>query len=162
MKIKRKSLEERIASACEKFSGGYNCAQSVLISFSDLLGKEEQDLKQIAAGFCGGMGKLQLTCGAATGAFMAFSMYASIHSETDEGAKELSAAMIRAFERQYVALTGSLTCRMILGVDMNTVEGLKVAREKDLFGTVCVDAVVNAVEIADRVIKKCEAQGYVI
>jgi len=154
------NLEERITYASDKFSGGYNCAQSVLTSFSDLLKKDEQDLKQIASGFGGGMGKLQLTCGAATGAFMVFSQYASIHSDSDEGAKELSAAMIRAFEKQYVAVTGSLTCRTILGVDMNTTEGLKIAQEKDLFGTVCVDAIVNAVEIADRVIRKCAAQGH--
>ena len=155
-----RTVEERIAHASGKFSGKYNCAQSVLTSFSDLLEKDEQDLKQFASGFGGGMGKLQLTCGAATGAFMAFSLYASLHKETDEAAKELSAAMIRAFEKQYVAVTGSLTCRTILGVDMNTTEGLNIAREKDLFGTVCVDAVVNAVEIADRVIKKCAAQGH--
>lgn len=159
-KKKKRDRDERIAYAREKFSTGYNCAQSVLTSFDDLLEEDEADLKRIASGFGGGMGKLQLTCGAATGSFMAFSLYASIHTATDTEAKELSAAMIRAFEKEYVAETGSLSCRTILGVDMNTTEGIRIAREKDLFGTVCVDAVVNAVHIADKVIRKCAAQGH--
>lgn len=159
--MKRRTPEERITLAREKFSGGYNCAQSVLTSFSDLLGKDEQGLKQIASGFGGGMGRLQMTCGAVTGSFMVFSQYASMHTDTDKGAKELSAAMIRIFEKEYVAANGSLTCRTILGVDLNTDEGLRVAREKDLFGTVCVDAVVSAVKLTDRIIRKSEAQGHV-
>lgn len=159
--MKRRTPETRVKFAREKFSGGYNCAQSVLISFSDLLGKDEQDLKQIASGFGGGMGRLQMTCGAVTGSFMVFSQYASMHTDTDKGAKELSAAMIRIFEKEYVAANGSLTCRTILGVDLNTHEGLRMAREKDLFGTVCVDAVVSAVKLTDRIIRKSEAQGHV-
>lgn len=158
----RRTTEERTAYAKEKFSAGYNCAQSVLTSFDDLIGEDETDLKRIAAGFGGGMGKLQLTCGAATGSFMVFSLYASIHKDNDEEAKDLAGAMIRAFEKLYVAKTGSLTCRKILGVDMNTEKGMRIAHEKDLFGTVCVDAVVSAVQIADKVIRKCEAQGHKI
>jgi len=160
--MKRRTLEERMKLAREKFSGGYNCAQSVLTSFSDLLEQDEQDLKRIASGFGGGMGKLQMTCGAVTGSFMVFGQYASMHTSSDAEAKDLAERMIRGFEKEYVAANGSLTCRTILGVDLNTDAGLRVAREKDLFGTVCVDAVVSAVKLTDRIINKSEAQGHLL
>ena len=56
--------------ALDYFSKGFNCAQSVLISCADILKIEEEKALRIASGFGGGMGGMQETCGAVTGAFM--------------------------------------------------------------------------------------------
>ena len=143
----------RKQEASNLFKSGNNCAQSVLISFRDILNMDENQLRGIAAGFGGGMGKLQLTCGAVTGAFMVFSMYSSMHTKDNASAKSMSTELIRSFNEKYKAKTGSLSCRDILGVDMNSEEGQRVASEKNLFGTVCVDAVETAVEIAEEILK---------
>lgn len=136
------------------FKDGHNCAQSVLLAFADELEMKEEELRGIASGFGGGMGKLQLTCGAVTGSFMVFSRWAERHCKNNQEAKAVSVKMIRDFEKEYVAHKGAISCETILGVDMNTVEGLRLAEEKDLFGTVCVDAVVDAVALAEKILAK--------
>ena len=153
-------MKDRKEYARNLFSAGHNCAQSVLVSFKDMLDMDESTLKSIGSGFGGGMGRLQLTCGAVTGVFMVFSQYASQVTGSEEEAKDLAGEMIRLFEKQYVAKNGSITCRTILGVDLNTDEGQKEIREKNLHGTVCVEAVESAIEIAEEVIRKVQAPGY--
>jgi len=145
-------MSERQVIARNYFTRGHNCAQSVLLAYSDKLQMNEKELRAITSGFGGGMGKLQLTCGSVTGAFMVFSLLAEKKSKDNAEAKELANSLIQEFERKFVAETGSLSCMNILGVDMNTVEGMKIAREKDLFATVCVDAVKNAVATVDEII----------
>ena len=48
---------------------GYNCAQSVLMSFQDVAGLSEKQCLAIASGFGAGAGTGEL-CGALTGAIM--------------------------------------------------------------------------------------------
>ena len=65
------TLEERAAKAVEmKNSGMYNCAQSVTVALADETGLSEEQLRQISAGYCAGMGNLEATCGALIGAGM--------------------------------------------------------------------------------------------
>jgi C_GCAxxG_C_C family probable redox protein len=53
--------------AVQKFTSGYNCAQSVLSSFSNDLGLDENTPLKIACGFGAGMGRKQEVCGAVSG-----------------------------------------------------------------------------------------------
>lgn len=65
------TLSKRAEKAVElKNSGMYNCAQSVTAALSDQTELTEEQLKQISAGFCAGMGNLEATCGALIGAGM--------------------------------------------------------------------------------------------
>ena len=65
------TLEERAERAVElKNSGKYNCAQAVTAALADQTGLTEEQLKQVSAGFCAGMGNLEATCGALIGAGM--------------------------------------------------------------------------------------------
>ncbi|WP_026504385.1 C-GCAxxG-C-C family protein [Butyrivibrio sp. NC3005] len=53
-----------------KTQGGYNCSQAVTAALADETSLSEEELKQLSAGFCAGMGNLQATCGALIGAGM--------------------------------------------------------------------------------------------
>ena len=65
------TLTERAENAVRmKLSGAYNCAQAVAVSLADQTNLTEEQLKQITAGFCAGMGNLEATCGALIGAGM--------------------------------------------------------------------------------------------
>ncbi|MDA3822529.1 MAG: C-GCAxxG-C-C family protein [Bacteroidales bacterium] len=134
------------------FKSGYNCAQAVLTSFSDFLDRNPKELLAVAAGFGGGMGKMQNTCGAVTGAFMVFSIYASGKAVDNSEAKILAEGLVREFDSKFKALKGTTSCREIIGIDMHTEEGMKTAAENNLFGTVCVDAVEAAVGIVEDLI----------
>lgn len=65
------TLAERAEKAVElKISGGYNCSQAVTAVLADQTSLTDEQLKQISAGFCAGMGNLEATCGALIGAGM--------------------------------------------------------------------------------------------
>lgn len=151
-------MSQRKNIASNTFISGSNCAQSVLCAFKDVLDKEESELKAMAASFGGGMGKMQLTCGAVTGSFILFGLYAGRHTNDNAAAKDLSVEMVREFAHRFKQKNGSLTCRDIVGVDLNSHEGQTEANEKNVFGTVCVNAVENAVEIITDILEKQESK----
>lgn len=65
------TINERAEKAVElKLSGGYNCSQAVTAALADQTDLSGDQLKQITAGFCAGMGNLEATCGALIGAGM--------------------------------------------------------------------------------------------
>lgn len=65
------TIQERAQRAVElKTRGGYNCSQAVTAALCDETSLTPEQLKQVAAGFCAGMGNLEATCGALIGAGM--------------------------------------------------------------------------------------------
>ncbi len=64
------SPEERAERARNNFLNGYNCCQSVLLAFSDLLESQvsAELLSVIGSGFGGGMARLREVCGSFSGA----------------------------------------------------------------------------------------------
>ena len=67
------TIEERAARAVE-LKAGCHCAQAVVLSYADKLPFEEETLKKLAAGYGGGMGCMEGTCGALVGAVMVAGM----------------------------------------------------------------------------------------
>ena len=65
------TIQERTDKAVQlKTMGGYNCSQAVTAVFADQTSLTEEQLRQVAAGFCAGMGNLEATCGALIGVGM--------------------------------------------------------------------------------------------
>ena len=61
--------QDRAEFAAElKNHGGYNCCQAVVAALADETNLPKEQLTQIAAGFCAGMGTMEATCGALVGA----------------------------------------------------------------------------------------------
>ena len=57
--------------AAQNFLNGCNCAQAVLLAFSDLTKLDPDTARRIASGFGGGMARMREVCGAVSGMFMA-------------------------------------------------------------------------------------------
>ncbi|WP_022763745.1 C-GCAxxG-C-C family protein [Butyrivibrio sp. XPD2006] len=97
------TIEERAAKAVEmKTSGMYNCAQSVTVALADETGLSEEQLKQISAGFCAGMGNLEATCGALIGAGM-------IAGLKTEGKGTLG--ITRRIQEEFAGRCGAIKCK---------------------------------------------------
>ncbi len=65
------TINERAEKAAAlKSSGQYNCAQAVAAVLADETSLTEEQLTQLTAGFCAGMGNMEATCGALIGAGM--------------------------------------------------------------------------------------------
>jgi C_GCAxxG_C_C family probable redox protein len=145
------SREER---AADSFSMGFNCAQSVFSAFAPSYGVKEREALKIAAGFGGGMGRLQEVCGAVTGAFMVIGAANGDEVPTDHTARKKTYEDIRTFDKRFRQLHGSILCRDILGIDLNTEEGQRMLKEKDLFNTVCAKCVRDATDIVEELVSR--------
>lgn len=126
-----------------------NCAQSVLLSYSDELKINRNTALRMALGFGGGMAMGE-TCGAATGAYMVLGLKADFEGKPIQEVKTETKAAVRRFNELFIAKHGSLQCKKLLGVDISTPEGAAEANAKGLFDSVCPVLVGSAAEILEK------------
>ena len=114
----------------------------------------ERDLAlKISCGFGGGMGKLQETCGAVTGAFMALGLKYGI-AEVDPQVKAENYGRIKTFTEKFKAIHGSINCMELVKTDLNTQEGAAYFKENNIMAEVCARCVGDAVKIVDEMLGK--------
>ena len=141
-----------VESAVSLFKGGFVCSQAILSTYGPGLGLDEETALKLSAGFGGGMGRMGDICGAVTGAFMVIGLkYGNAKAEESE-AKEKNYATVREFAGRFGSRNGSIVCRNLLDCDISTAEGLALAREKNLFETICTKLVRDAAEILEELI----------
>lgn len=104
---------------------GYNCAQSVLASYSDRTGLSEEQSLAIATGFGGGA-RYGGLCGAIGGAVMVLGM---IHPQATGEAEDKRQGIQRTkeIERRFVQRFNQLDCRDLLA--MKELDGTEIAKE---------------------------------
>lgn len=139
-------------AAVEYFDNGFNCAQSVVTSFKNELEISEKDLLKISSGFGAGMGRLQNTCGAASGAFMVIGLKFGNYRENDKEAKERIYSLIREFESEFRKIHQFSTCRELLGCDFSTEEGKEYYNDNNLKETVCIKCIEDSIDILNKLI----------
>lgn len=145
-------MESRSESAVNVFRSGFNCAQAVFSAHAAGLGISENDALRIACGFGGGMGRLQETCGAVTGAFMLIGGRYGMTEKDDGAAKEKTYARVQRFAELFIQKNRSISCRTLLGCDLQSDEGRKYFKDHDLHETVCVKCVRDAVSILEHML----------
>jgi C_GCAxxG_C_C family probable redox protein len=95
-------------------SKGYNCAQAVACSFSDVVGLDEATIFSMMEGFGGGMGGHQATCGALSGA-VAIAGLVTSKGSVEGQTKTLTYAKSKALVQAFEARCKSLVCKDLLG-----------------------------------------------
>jgi len=142
----------KVESAVSCFKEGFSCSQAVFSAYSGLFGLDRETSLRLAQAFGGGMARMGETCGAVSGAFMLIGLkYGKIKAD-DEQAKEKTYEIVRKFVDAFKSLNGSILCRDLLGCDISTSEGMKQAKEKELFETLCPKFVQNAAEIIEKIL----------
>ena len=136
-------------TALASFTAGMNCAQSVLTTYAEALSFDAHLAEGIACGFGGGMGRMQETCGAVTGAFMAISIANAPKAKNRTEQRNTTYAMVREFSDRFTALHGTKNCRLLLGVDLTTEEGHAQFAKDKLRETVCCRCIADSVAILD-------------
>jgi C_GCAxxG_C_C family probable redox protein len=133
----------------ERFREGFNCAQAVFGAFAAAGGIDPENAMKIASGFGGGIARRGETCGAVSGAVMALGLRYGKTRADDDTAKEKCYQSVGEFLEAFAARHGSTLCREILGVDISKPEGLREARKRELFTSVCPRLVGDSVEILE-------------
>lgn len=142
---------ERSEQAKSLFLSGHNCAQSVLLSFAPDLHYSAELAEKIAAGFGGGMGKTQHTCGAVTGAIMVLGLLQGEKVNNNEELKTESYRTVKEMMQSFTEEFGTTSCSELTGCDLNTPEGSAAFRENNIMEKVCAGCVAHAVRIVESV-----------
>jgi C_GCAxxG_C_C family probable redox protein len=138
------ALDEK---AVKHFQGGFNCAQSVLMTLYEHLEPtgENELVPKIAAGFGGGIGRCGSVCGALTGSIMAVGIkYASKEESIEKRAQTYANA--RALYRKFEAQHGTVFCRDLIKYDLSNPQEAAKARQEGVFEKVCAKLVKSAID----------------
>ena len=101
--------------AGELFLSGSNCAQAVIVAFSDVTGMDEKTSARISSAFGGGMGRMREVCGAVSGMLMVLSLLYGYEEpgENDCNKKRLYKE-VQDLAGKFREEVGSIICREIL------------------------------------------------
>ncbi|MBI1769436.1 MAG: C_GCAxxG_C_C family protein [Ignavibacteriales bacterium] len=147
--IEPKEIKSAIA-----MDASYNCAQSLILPFLEQYGVREEDGIKIASAFGSGMGRMQETCGAVTGAFMVLGLeYGFVHPKDQRQRQTLlvkTSEFVAKFKNEY----GTIKCRDLLMCDLNTEEGQKKHKEENQRELVCKKCIKYSAKILEEMIGK--------
>jgi len=138
--------------AAALFEEGFSCSQAVFAAFSGDFGLDRDMSLRLSQPFGGGMAHLGEACGAVSGAFMILGLKSGRTRADDLAARDRTYALQQRFAEKFKALHGSIPCRCLLGLDLGTAEGMALAREKNLFKTLCSGYVRSAAEILEEIL----------
>lgn len=143
----------RSEKALKLYSEGFNCAQSVIASFADLLDLNEEQAFRIASGFGGGMGRTQSTCGAATGAYMVIGFLRSKYNSNKDISNDESTRLVQEFSNRFAEIHGATNCKTLIKFDLNSEKERAEAEKAEVFKKKCTSYVQSAVEILEDILK---------
>ena len=110
-------IEQRAQKAQDLFKQGYNCSQAVFASCADIYGiTDEQLALRLSASFGGGMGRMRLVCGAASGMFMLAGLQNGSSTPHDNEGKMKNYAFVQQLAGEFKGKYGSLICAELLGL----------------------------------------------
>ncbi len=137
------------------FLKGYNCSQSIVLAFEDMLPVDEQLISKLASSFGGGMGRLREVCGSVSGMFMiAGLLYGYDGPETGQ-VKADHYARIQELARRFEEKHGSIVCREMLGLSVRHDVPTPEARTAEYYKKrPCAEIIGDAAEILDEYIKE--------
>lgn len=131
-------MESRKKIAIEKHDLGYNCAQSVALTYADLVDMTPEHLFKITEGFGLGGGNMQGTCGAISGAIALIGLLNSCGDLEHPSTKAQTYALGREILERFKAQNGSVLCHELKGVGTG-----KVLRS-------CPDCIMDACQLFEE------------
>ena len=138
--------------AIQSFRSGMNCAQSVVTAYADRLNFDPDLAASLSCGFGGGMGRLQQTCGALTGAFMVLGIHNSRLFSDRVELKNRTYTQVREINEKFAQSQGATDCRSLLGCDLQTDEGMQYHKDTQQSKTICEKCIAASIEILDEIV----------
>lgn len=142
-------IEERAQRAVALFKQGYNCSQAVFASCADLYGISDESLAlRLSASFGGGMGRMRMVCGAASGMFMLAGLHNGSATPHDNEGKMANYATVQQLAGEFKATYGSLICAELLGLAPKPEDPKPAERTQQYYEKrPCVEMVAESVRI---------------
>lgn len=140
----------RQQSASEYFHQGYNCSQSVVMAFEDLLKTDKETLAKMSVGLGGGVGRMREVCGTVSGMAMVLGL---IYGTEDPSSKNEIYPMVQKACERFREMNGSIVCRELLAGMPVTTGGTAEARTPEFYKKrPCAELVELAVGIVEEML----------
>ena len=145
----------RREAAVANFMQGYNCSQSIVLAFSDILSLDESDLSKLSSSFGGGMGRLREVCGSVSGMFMVTGLLYGYDGPEKGRVKADHYARIQELAHRFEEQHGSIVCRELLGLKVHHDIPVPEARTAEYYKKrPCPEIIGDAAEILEQYIKE--------
>ena len=145
----------RKEAAMAHFREGYNCSQSLVLTFADLLPLEESVLLKMSSSFGGGMGRLREVCGSVSGMFLVCGLLYGYDGPETGPVKAEHYARIQELARRFEEKHGSIVCRELLGLSVRRESPVPEARTAEYYRKrPCPEIIGDAAEILERFISE--------
>jgi len=143
-------MSNRSEIAVEKFSNGFNCAQAVLFSFTDILNIDKEIALKITCGFGAGMGRMQEVCGAVSGGIAAIGCIYGKGQNDSSDATETTYRKVRELLNSFEKENGSYICKKLLNeCDLKTSEGQQTFKDNGMKKNICEPCIKSVVTITE-------------
>lgn len=142
-----------MSRAGEYHRQGFNCCESILLGLFDYLGVKNDLVPQIATGFGGGIGHTGGICGALTGSVMALGKKYGRTDPKDKETRDRFYKLTETFLNEAQEILGSINCLDLIGVPLNTEEGLRIYREKNLREK-CYQIIITVEALAQKYLER--------
>jgi C_GCAxxG_C_C family probable redox protein len=139
----------RVNEAVSCFKDGFNCSQAIVSTYCNEFGIDNKTALKISCGLGAGMGRLQETCGAVTGAYLLIGLKHGKYLKEDDAAKEKTYAMVREFAKLFEERNESTNCHDLLSIDLMNCDK-QTALEK--VKSICPKMVQDAAEIIEQLL----------
>lgn len=133
-------MKSRVEETIQKHKKGYNCAQAVACTYCDMVGVDEETMFRMTEALGLGMGGMEGTCGAVTGACVLAGMKQSSGNLDQPDSKAESYKLSREIVRQFEEQNRSVVCKTLKGAETG-----QVLRP-------CADCIKDAAAIAESVL----------
>ena len=100
--------------ASENFKTGYNCSQSVFLTFAEECGLDNELALKLSSSFGGGMGRLREVCGAVTAMFAIAGIKKGYISPNNDELKAKHYELIQNLAKKFEEKFGTIICRELL------------------------------------------------
>jgi len=104
---------KRTEKAKELFLKGYNCSQSVLGAFCDVIGLDFDTTMRLGSSFGGGVARMRHICGTCSAMFMIIGLVKG-YTVHEASAKSEHYAFVQRVAREFESHNGSIICRELL------------------------------------------------
>lgn len=150
---------KRTEIALQRFSQGYNCAQSVFTVFATEYGLDLETARQIAALFGGGIARRGELCGAISGGLMALGLCLATYDPTDNERKDRLYQLGQNFIESFRSRFGEQHCRFLINRELDTPQKHHAAKESGVFQNQCPQYVAFAVETIAEILYPVERKS---
>ena len=133
-------MESRKEIALSKHSKGYNCVQAVACTYADLVDADELSIFRTGEALGLGMGGMEGTCGAISGACMLAGLKISTGNLETPNSKGLSYKYSKEIVNQFKEMNGATLCKDLKG------------KETGVVLRPCSGCITDACEIVERVL----------